>query len=65
MGATFTYSDLIFELLNSDAADYGGSGQGSLGGVEANPVAAHGFRHSLNLVLPPLGAVFFKRGAVR
>ena len=50
------------ELLNSDAHDYGGSGQGSLGGAEANPVPAHGFRYSLNLVLPPLGAVFFKHG---
>ena len=50
------------ELLNSDARDYGGSGQGSLGGAEANPVPAHGFHYSLNLVLPPLGAVFFKQG---
>ena len=50
------------ELLNSDARDYGGSGQGSLGGAEANPIPAHGFRYSLNLVLPPLGAVFFKHG---
>ncbi len=49
------------ELLNSDARLYGGSGQGSLGGVEATPVPAHGFRYSLNLVLPPLGAAFFKR----
>jgi 1,4-alpha-glucan branching enzyme len=50
------------EILNSDARLYGGSGQGSLGVVEANPVPSHGFRHSLNLVLPPLGAVFFKPG---
>jgi 1,4-alpha-glucan branching enzyme len=50
------------ELLNSDARDYGGSGQGGLGGVEANPVPSHGFRYSLNLVLPPLGAVFYKQG---
>jgi 1,4-alpha-glucan branching enzyme len=49
------------EILNSDALNYGGSGQGSLGGVEANPIPAHGFQRSLNLVLPPLGAVFFKR----
>jgi len=49
------------ELLNSDAHDYGGSGQGSLGGVEATPVPAHGLPYSLNLVLPPLAAVFFKK----
>lgn len=49
------------ELLNSDARDYGGSGQGSLGGVESSPVSSHGHPNSLNLTLPPLAAVFFKR----
>ena len=49
------------EQLNSDARDYGGSGQGSMGGVEASPVPFHGHPYSLNLVLPPLGAVFLKR----
>ncbi|RJQ63320.1 MAG: 1,4-alpha-glucan branching protein GlgB [Desulfobacteraceae bacterium] len=49
------------ELLNSDARDYGGSGQGSLGGVTTTPVPFHGHTHSLNLTLPPLGAVFLKR----
>jgi 1,4-alpha-glucan branching enzyme len=49
------------ELLNSDARDYGGSGQGSMGGVEASPISFHGLPYSLNLVLPPLAAVFFKR----
>jgi 1,4-alpha-glucan branching enzyme len=49
------------ELLNSDARDYGGGGQGSMGGVEASPVPCHGLPYSLNLVLPPLGGVFFKR----
>jgi 1,4-alpha-glucan branching enzyme len=49
------------ELLNSDARDYGGSGQGSLGGVESSPVSSHGYPNSLNLTLPPLAAVFFKR----
>ena len=48
------------EILNSDAPDYGGSGQGNLGGVEAFPIPAHGHYASLNLTLPPLGIVFFK-----
>ena len=48
------------ELLNSDAALYGGSGQGNLGGVEAAPLPAHGHYHSLSVSLPPLGVVFFK-----
>jgi 1,4-alpha-glucan branching enzyme len=51
------------EALNSDAEDYGGSGQGSLGGVEASPVAAHGHPYSLNLTLAPLAVVFFKSPA--
>jgi 1,4-alpha-glucan branching enzyme len=49
------------ELLNSDARDYGGSGQGSLGGLETTPIPFHGMPYSLNLILPPLAAVFFKR----
>jgi 1,4-alpha-glucan branching enzyme len=46
------------ELLNTDAEMYGGSGQGNLGGIEADEVAMHGRERSLALVLPPLGAVF-------
>ncbi len=49
------------ECLNSDAAEYGGSNQGSLGQVEASPVPAHGLSFSLNLVLPPLGIVFLQK----
>ena len=49
------------EILNSDAADYGGSGQGNMGGVEAVPVPMHGKTHSLTLTLPPLGVLFLKR----
>jgi 1,4-alpha-glucan branching enzyme len=49
------------ELLNSDAKEYGGSGQGNLGGVEAAPIPLHGRPYSLTFVLPPLATVFFKR----
>jgi 1,4-alpha-glucan branching enzyme len=48
------------QVLNSDRREYWGSGLGNLAGVEAVPVAVHGRRYSLNLALPPLGAVFFK-----
>ncbi|MEP7275361.1 MAG: 1,4-alpha-glucan branching protein GlgB [Betaproteobacteria bacterium] len=48
------------ELLNSDAVNYGGSGQGNLGGVEAAPVAAQGRFHSLSLTLPPLATIFLR-----
>jgi 1,4-alpha-glucan branching enzyme len=46
------------EILNSDALIYAGSGQGNMGGVEAAPIPLHGRRWSVNLTLPPLGAVF-------
>ena len=48
------------ELLNSDAPVYWGSGMGNLGGVEAQPVAAHGRPQSLSITLPPLSILFFK-----
>jgi len=48
------------EALNSDAAEYGGSGMGNLGGVEAAPVRLHGRSHSLTITLPPLSATFFR-----
>jgi 1,4-alpha-glucan branching enzyme len=48
------------EVLNTDAVDYGGSGQGNLGGVEAAPLPLHGRTHSLTVTLPPLGAVFLE-----
>ncbi|MGN6184166.1 MAG: 1,4-alpha-glucan branching protein GlgB [Thermoanaerobaculia bacterium] len=46
------------EVLNSDAPLYGGSGQGNMGGADAAPLPLHGRRWSVNLTLPPLGAVF-------
>jgi 1,4-alpha-glucan branching enzyme len=49
------------EVLNSDGREYGGSGMGNAGGVEASPVSVHGRPCSLTLTLPPLAAVFFKR----
>ena len=42
-------------------ADSGGSGQGNLGAVEASPVRAHRRELSINLTIPPLGAVFLKK----
>jgi 1,4-alpha-glucan branching enzyme len=50
------------ELLNSDSADYGGSGVGNLGGVEAVEEPHHGKPCSLTLTLPPLSVVFLKAG---
>jgi len=48
------------EALNSDGQDYGGSGMGNFGGVEAEGVPCDGHGHSLTLTLPPLGAIFLQ-----
>ncbi len=48
------------EELNSDAGEYGGSGYGNLGGVDATPVSHHGRDYSLTLIVPPLCIIFFK-----
>jgi 1,4-alpha-glucan branching enzyme len=45
------------ERLNSDAAEYGGSGQGNGGVVMAEPVPMHGHAHSVALTLPPLATL--------
>jgi len=49
------------EVLNSDAQVYWGQGHGNLGGVEAGPVPCHGHPFSVEVMLPPLGVVFFKK----
>jgi 1,4-alpha-glucan branching enzyme len=51
------------EVLNTDAAHYGGSGRGNFGAVEASPIPWHNHLHSLNLLLPPLAAIWLKPGA--
>lgn len=51
------------EILNSDAEDYGGSGQVSLEGGEASHIPFHGRPYSLNITLPPLAAVYLKNQA--
>ncbi len=48
------------EVLNSDAALYGGSNQGNGGGQNTVRVKAHGREFSLSLTLPPLGVIFLK-----
>lgn len=48
------------EVLNSDAAEYGGSGVGNLGSVEATDAPWAGRPASASFTLPPLGAVWFR-----
>jgi 1,4-alpha-glucan branching enzyme len=49
------------ELVNSDAAIYGGGNVGNAGGVETEPVAAHGHAQSIVLTLPPLAGLLLRR----
>jgi 1,4-alpha-glucan branching enzyme len=49
------------EILNSDAAMFGGSNMGNSGGVNAELVQKHRHPCSISIVLPPLGVVVFKR----
>ena len=50
------------ELLNTDAAYYGGSNLGNAGGVRAEPRPWTGQPWSVTLTLPPLGVVMLKPG---
>jgi 1,4-alpha-glucan branching enzyme len=48
------------EVLNTDAAAYGGSNVGNLGGTRAEEVPWLDRDYSLKLTLPPLATLFFK-----
>jgi 1,4-alpha-glucan branching enzyme len=47
------------EVLNTDAAFYGGSNMGNQGGAHTQPHPMHGEAQSLDLTLPPLATLFF------
>jgi len=49
------------EILNTDAAVYGGSDMGNGGMVHADMQASHGMAQSVLLVLPPLSALILKQ----
>jgi 1,4-alpha-glucan branching enzyme len=49
------------EVINSDAAIYGGGDVGNGGLATTEPIAAHGFDQSLRLTIPPLGCLLLKR----
>ncbi|MEO0049107.1 MAG: hypothetical protein RL556_439, partial [Actinomycetota bacterium] len=51
------------EIFNSDAHEFGGSGVGNQGKIEAGGEGSHGQPHSASITVPPLAAVFFKPAA--
>jgi 1,4-alpha-glucan branching enzyme len=50
------------ELLNTDAIEWGGSGIGNFGAVEAEEVSWHGQRWSAPVTLPPLAVLWLAPG---
>ncbi len=52
------------ELLNTDAAEFGGSGQGNYGAVTAEPIPWQGQPFSAWLTLPPLAVLYLKPDTV-
>ncbi|MEJ6813099.1 MAG: 1,4-alpha-glucan branching protein GlgB [Octadecabacter sp.] len=48
------------EVLNTDAAIYGGDNRGNLGGGDASDIPADGHAHSVTLTLPPLSVVVLR-----
>ena len=48
------------EIFNSNAADFGGTGEGNFGERRAEPIGTHGRAWSLELTLPPLSALYFR-----
>ena len=51
------------EILNTDAATYGGSNAGNYGGTWAHEGSWGGQPYHVSLRLPPLGVVFLKLGS--
>ncbi len=47
------------EILNTDAAVWGGSNAGNAGGVATEPVPYNGLQYSISITLPPLGVLWF------
>ena len=49
------------EIFNSDAPKYGGVGFVNMGELEALPAALDNSSHAINITVPPLSAVIFRR----
>jgi len=47
------------EILNTDAAIYGGGNEGNLGAVHSDRMPMHGREHSVAITLPPLSTLYF------
>ncbi|MFI5838128.1 1,4-alpha-glucan branching protein GlgB [Catenuloplanes sp. NPDC051500] len=48
------------EVLNTDAAHYGGSGVGNFGAVHASDAGSHGLPHSAEVAVGPYATIWFR-----
>jgi 1,4-alpha-glucan branching enzyme len=53
------------EVLNTDGAEFGGSGVGNLGAVTADRTPCHGHDYSSEVTLPPLATVWLRPAGPR
>lgn len=53
------------EVVNSDSSVYGGSNEGNMGAVVAEPIPSHGHAQSAPFTLPPLSIVAFAPAPTR
>jgi len=53
------------EAFNTDSSRYGGSNLGNLGGKFTEEWGIHGYENSLDLCLPPLSVLVFRRDESR
>jgi 1,4-alpha-glucan branching enzyme len=53
------------EILNSDAACFGGGNVGNAGGLPSDPQPWQGLPHSIMVTVPPLAVVWFKKSGER
>ncbi len=49
------------EVFNSDRAEYGGSGQGNVEAIRAEPISWSGRPYSIRVTVPPLAVIVLKR----
>jgi len=54
------YEGFWKECINTNAAEYGGTGEGNNGGVTSEPTPWDGRPHSITVDLPPLSVTFFR-----
>jgi len=56
---TYSWNDVREWSGERDAAAYGGSNVGNMGGVEAAAIPWHGFAYSIAIEMPPLAVIWF------